>query len=91
MRTEVRAAGDRVAELGIIPTRPVGVGLEQDHRPSQLLGLARFLRDGCFVNRPFLVREPHDIPLAHGNLRVDADGPQNRRSWQPENSTWTGH
>jgi hypothetical protein len=80
-----RPAANRLADLGVIPRGPVGVGLEQDRRPPQFLRLARFLLDGRFANRPFLVREPHDILLVHGNLLVDREVPQNRRSWQPEN------
>jgi hypothetical protein len=71
-----RSTTDRLADLGVIPRWPVGVDLEQDRRPPQFLGLALFLLDGRFANRPFLVREPHDILLVHGNLLVDVEFPK---------------
>src|SRR5437879_5123498 len=86
-----RPATDRLADLRVIPRRPIGVGLEQDRRPPQFLRLTRFLFDGRFANRPFLVRESNNILPVHGNLLVDKEVPQNRRSWQPENLVWTGH
>jgi hypothetical protein len=84
-----RSATDRLADLGVIPSRPVRVGFEQNRRPPQFLRLAGFLLDGRFANRPFLVHEPHDILLVHRNLLVAGDVPKNRRFGQPENLAWT--
>jgi len=73
-----RPATDGFADLGVIPSRSVGVSLQQDRRPPQFLRLARFLLDGRFANRPFFVRKPHDILLVHENLLADKEVPQNR-------------
>jgi hypothetical protein len=73
-----RPATDRLADLGVIPSRPVGIALEQNCCPPQLLRLARFLFDRRFANRSFLVREPHDILLVHRNLLVEAEVLENR-------------
>ena len=86
-----RPATDRLADLGVIPSRPVGIGLEQNCCPPQLLRLARFLLDRRFADRSFLVRETHDILLVHRNLLVGAEVLKNRPVRQPENLVWTGH
>ena len=80
---------DRLTDFGIAPSRPVGVGFEQNRRPPQFFRLALFLLDGRVANRPFLFRESHNILLLHGNLLVDVEVPKNRRYEQSQNLVWT--
>jgi hypothetical protein len=86
-----RPAPDHFTDLGVSPSWPIGIGLEQDRRSPQFLRLALFLLDGRFANRPFLIREPHDILLVHRNLLVDVEVRRNRQLTQPQHLGWTGH
>src|SRR4051794_12214473 len=80
-----------LADLLVIPTRTVHVRLEQDDRSPQLLRLAFLVLDRRFADCAFLVGEPNNILLVHGNLLMTAEVLRNRRSWQPQDLDWTGH
>jgi hypothetical protein len=69
-----------LADLVVIPARTVYVRLEQDHRSPQFLRLAFLVLDRRFADCAFLVREPNNILLVHGNLLVTAEALQKRRS-----------
>lgn len=62
------AAAERLGNLPIRPRRAIGIGLEQNLRPPNLLACSAQLPDHATQLVTFLIRQTNHILLSHQSL-----------------------
>ena len=71
----LHATVECLGDLRIRPSRPIGIGLEQDLSAASLLRRPLELLDDLLTNATLFIRQPHNVLFVHGTPPCDRKCP----------------
>jgi hypothetical protein len=87
----LHTAVEGLGNLGICPSRPRDICLEQDLSATKFLRRALEILEDRLTDTPLFLRQPDDIPLVHGKPPCAWKCPRNCHNHHPQFLALTTH